>query len=86
MPGKSEMNALMILSTVLQLIPAIIAAIKAIEEVIPGEGKGELKLRAIREIIEGVYDKAAAIWPAIEKTIGILVGVFNTVGVFKKGK
>jgi hypothetical protein len=79
------MNAFTILSTVLQLIPAIIAAIKAIEEAMPGEGKGELKLRAIREIIEVSYDKASAIWPSVEKTIGILVGMFNGVGVFHKG-
>ena len=78
------MNAFTLLSTVLQLIPAIIAAIKAIEDAMPGEGKGELKLRAIREIIEASYDKAAAIWPAVEKTIGILVGLFNSVGTFKK--
>jgi len=80
------MNAFTILTTVLQLIPAIIAAIKAIEEAMPGEGKGEMKLRAIREIIEASYDKAAAIWPAVEKTIGILVGLFNTAGTFQKGK
>jgi hypothetical protein len=80
------MNALTLLSTVLQLTAALIAAIKAIEEAIPGEGKGELKLRAIREIIEGVYGKADAIWPAIEKTIGILVSLFNAAGTFQKGK
>jgi hypothetical protein len=86
MPGKSEMNAFTILSTVLQLIPAIIAAIKAIEEAMPGEGKGEMKLRAIREIIEASYDKASAIWPAVEKTIAILVGLFNAAGTFQKAK
>ncbi len=80
------MNPFTILSTVLQLVPSIIAAIKAIEDAMPGEGKGELKLRAIREIIEASYDKATAIWPAIEKTIGILVGLFNGVGVFQRAK
>lgn len=78
------MNALTVLKTILSLIPAIIDAIKAIEAAIPGEGQGEQKLAAIRAIIEQVYDKASDLWPSIEKTITVLVGLFNNLGVFKK--
>lgn len=78
------MNALTILKTVLSLIPAIIDAIKAVEDAIPGSGKGEQKLAAIRAIVEQVYDKASDLWPSIEKTISVLVGLFNAVGAFKK--
>ncbi len=65
---------------ILQLIPALIAAIKAIEEAIPGQGKGEAKLAAVREIIEATYEGVSKMWPAIEKTIAILVAMLNKNG------
>jgi hypothetical protein len=71
------------ISIILSLIPALITAIKAIEEAIPGEGKGEQKLAAIRQIIEVVYGQVFSLWPTLEKVISVLVGVFNTTGVFK---
>ena len=71
-------------TALLQLIPSIIAAIKAIEEAIPGQGKGELKLAAIREILESASGQVSMIWPLIEKAIGVLVGLFNKTGVFTK--
>ena len=71
-------------TTLLQLLPAIITAIKAIEEAIPGKGQGKAKLAAIREILESVSGQVATLWPFIEKAISVLVGLFNTVGVFQK--
>ena len=72
-------------TTLLQLIPAIITAIKAIEEAIPGKGQGEMKLAAIREILESVSGQVSALWPFIEKAISVLVSLFNATGVFQKG-
>ena len=69
---------------ILQLIPALIAAIKAIEEAIPGQGQGEAKLAAVREIIEAAYGGVISIWPTIEKVIGIIVATFNKTGTFTK--
>jgi hypothetical protein len=66
------------------LLPAIIEAIKAIEEAIPGQGKGEQKLAAIRGIVAASYEQAAAIMPILERVIGVLVDTFNAVGVFTK--
>ena len=71
-------------TTLLQLIPAIITAIKAIEEAIPGKGQGEAKLAAIREILESVSGQVSTLWPFIEKAISVLVGLFNVTGVFNK--
>lgn len=71
-------------TSLLQLIPAIITAIKAIEEAIPGKGQGEAKLTAIREILESVSSQATALWPLIEKAISVLVNLFNATGVFVK--
>ena len=69
---------------VIKLLPAIIEALKAIENAIPGEGKGEQKLSALRGILEAVDSNLKDLWPSIEKVVGVLVNVFNNTGVFKK--
>ena len=79
------MNWFSQLNDVLKLLPAIITAIKAIEEAIPGKGQGELKLAAIREILESVSGQVSSLWPFIEKAISVLVGLFNKTGTFTKG-
>jgi hypothetical protein len=82
---KKIMNSVIaIIVAMLQLIPALITALKAIEEAIPGEGKGEAKLTAVRGIIEASHEKALTYWPAIEKVIGVLVATFNKTGIFQK--
>jgi hypothetical protein len=78
------MNTFSTLRTILALIPALIEAIKAIEEAIPGSGKGEQKLAAIRGIIEASYEHASSIMPVVEKVIKVLVDTLNATGVFKK--
>ena len=72
-------------TALLQLLPAIITAIRAIEDAIPGKGLGEQKLAAIREILEAASGQMALFWPLIEKAIGVLVSLFNKTGVFSKG-
>ena len=81
------MKWLKIARAVLLLIPAIITAIKALEEAIPGEGEGEKRLIALRKILEAAYggvDNALLsfedIWPALSVTVATLVTTFNTVG------
>lgn len=69
---------------VLQFIPALINIIRAIEDAIPGEGKGEMRLAAVRELIEAVYDQGSELWPSFKKAIDILVATFNKTGVFVK--
>jgi len=85
------MKFLTILKAIIALLPMVIEAIKAVEEAIPGQGKGEAKLAAIRAILEGAYAAAqdigltfSELWPALEKTIAGLVGAFNSAGVFRK--
>ena len=67
---------------ILNLIPALITAMKAIEEAIPGQGKGEDKLAAIRAILEATNAQIGALWPTIQTVIGILVSLFNKTGTF----
>ena len=69
---------------ILQLIPALTTALKAIEEAIPGSGKGEQKLSAIRGILEAVDGSITSLWPQISSVISVLVTLFNNTGIFKK--
>lgn len=69
---------------ILNLIPALITAMKAIEDAIPGQGKGEDKLAAIRAILEATNAQIGALWPTIQTVIGILVAYFNKTGAFTK--
>ncbi len=75
------MNKILI---VFQLIPAIIAAMKAIEEAIPGEGEGEKKLSAVRQMIEAVDASIGKLWPEIAGVVTVLTNLFNATGVFGK--
>ena len=68
---------------VIQLIPALINLIKAMEEAIPEAGFGPRKLQAVREILQASYDGITEIWPMVEKIIGIFVELFNKTGKFK---
>lgn len=69
-------------TTILNLLPALIMAMRAIEEAIPGQGKGEDKLAAIRAILEATNAQIGALWPTIQTVIGILVSLFNKTGTF----
>lgn len=62
---------------ILKLLPAIVAGIKALEEAIPGQGKGEQKLAALREILELVDSTVSSAWPQIASVVAILVKTMN---------
>ena len=83
------MNFITIITTVKELLPIVIGLMVAIEEAIPGQGQGEQKLAAVREILEATDEFSGtstvnSIWPLLSKVIGIVVGVFNTTKVFNK--
>jgi hypothetical protein len=71
---------------ILNLVPAIIAAMKALEEAVPGKDLGGEKSAAIKAILEATNSQIAVYWPMIQKGIDILAGLFNKVGVFQKGQ
>jgi hypothetical protein len=70
--------------TVLSLFPAIIAAVRAVEEAIPGSGNGKAKLDIILNSVLAVGDAAKTMVPIITNVIGIVVAGLNAAGVFKK--
>jgi len=67
----------------LKLLPAIIQAMKAIEEAIQVSGFGSQKLQALRQILEQTDSSVSQIWPSIENAVKVLVNLFNATGVFK---
>jgi hypothetical protein len=69
---------------VLKLLPAIISAIKAIEEAVPGNGLGEQKLAALRGVLEAADSTIANLWPTIENVVKVLVNLFNTTKTFNQ--
>lgn len=72
------------LLTILNLIPALIKVITAVEEALPASGAGKEKLDAIKEIVTTTYETGTTLWPTIEKVVAILVGLFNKTGIFAK--
>jgi hypothetical protein len=71
------------LLAIMQLIPALILVIKAIEEAIPGQGAGEQKLKMVREVMEVTDSSVTEIWPSLEKVIAVIVKTLKATGVFK---
>lgn len=67
---------------VLQIIPALIQTIQAIEQAIPVQGQGKAKLAAVIEIMQTVNDAVKAL--PLEAIIGTIVKLFNATGAFKK--
>jgi hypothetical protein len=89
--GGTTMKFIKIMKIIISLMPILVDAIKAAEEALPGNGKGEQKLAMIRGILEAGYSMATdaeasfdEIWPAIIKAVGSIVTAFNAAGVFKK--
>jgi hypothetical protein len=79
------------LKLMLQLLPAIIMAVKALEEAIPIAGKGAEKLEVLREIIGAAYEnlQGAAVtfdelWPSVQRTVSAVVALFNRTGAWDK--
>lgn len=67
---------------ILQALPAIIAAIKAVEQAIPGSGQGSAKLDAVLAIITSAEASFTQCLPQLTTIVSVLVGLFNKTGVF----
>ena len=83
------MKFITLAKTILALLPSIILAIQAVEDAIPGEGKGEAKLALIREILQKIYEQSTdlttdfeKIWPALAAAIAAVVSSFNALGIW----
>lgn len=84
------MKFLEIARIVFALLPAIMNAVRDIEGAIPVAGKGADKLRAVLEIVEGIFAVSGQVGatfaeckPAIERAVSAVVGLANRTGLFK---
>lgn len=73
------------LKTIVQILPILIELIKSIESALPETGLGKQKLQFVRELLQTIAPDLLDNWPIIEKVVSTLVGLFNQVGLFKKG-
>ena len=69
------MNSFIIL---MQALPAIIAAVKAVEAAVPMSGAGKAKLDAVLSIVTTAESSLSGMVPQITAIITTLVGLFNT--------
>lgn len=84
-------QAIALIKLILALLPAIIDAVRAVEAALPASGQGAQKLALIRETLAAGWSVAGdavtsfeSVWPAIERTVGAIVGLFNRTGQFNK--
>ena len=82
---------IMIMSIVAQMFGIIATTIKAVEAALPEPGQGGKKLEIVRAALESAFDKVENagvtfndVWPTINTVITMLVGVYNSIGLFKK--
>ena len=83
------MNFLLILKLVVQLLPMLIDAVKAIEAAVPSAGQGSVKLEAVKNLVTSVADIAGDVdaknlSSALDKAISLVVTLLNKTGVFSK--
>jgi hypothetical protein len=76
---------------ILSLLPLILEAVKAVEAALPEGGLGAQKLALVRQTLQAAsdiaddgFDNFEKVWPALEKTIGAVVAMFNKTGLFLK--
>ncbi len=81
------------LITVLKLLPAVLAAVKAVEEAIPLPGQGKSKLDLVLDVIKSGYDagtdlSASFTWEKLVSLvvpmIAKVVDLHNALGLFQK--
>ena len=72
------------LVAIMQIFPALLGVITAVEQAFPQSGVGPQKLGMVKQIMVEAYDGIQEIMPAIEKVVGVVVAFANTIGAFRK--
>lgn len=75
-----------VLLRILQLLPLIIDAIKAVETLVPSGKQGQAKLETVLGVIADTGDNVRELEPVITKVINRVVGLANKTGAFKTTK
>lgn len=82
---------LAILTTIVQILPALIQIVVAVEKAIPQSGAGPAKLEMAKDILQSTYNVVDSSMPAFTTLAPVLDGVFgsivkamNSIGAFNK--
>lgn len=67
-----------------QLLPAIVAAIKQAEELVPVSGAGKAKLDFVLGLLQDTVDDLPALGGVIDKVVARVVTLANVGGTFQK--
>ena len=65
---------------IMQMIPAILAVVKAVEEAVPLSGKGKEKLDMVIESITAANESLSAVVPQITRIVAAAVRFYNATG------
>lgn len=72
------------LVAIMQIFPALLGVIMAVEQAFPQAGIGGQKLGMVKQVMMEAYDGIQEIMPSIEKIVGVVVAFANTIGAFRK--
>lgn len=83
-------DAKAIWKTVAAVVPVLDSLITTVENAFPAGTPGSDKLAAVKALLDagwsklqGVETTLEAAWPVLSGLIGALVGIYNTIGLFK---
>jgi hypothetical protein len=69
---------------IVQMLPAIITAVKELESFVPVSGAGKAKLDFIVGVISDTVSDASSVIEPITKVVARLVALANSTGIFRK--
>ncbi|MEN6534624.1 MAG: hypothetical protein ABFD89_13230 [Bryobacteraceae bacterium] len=69
---------------IVQMLPAIITAVKELESFVPVSGAGKAKLDFIVGVISDTVSDASSVIEPITKVVARLVALANATGIFRK--
>lgn len=72
------------LSTIVSILPQIIAAVRAVEQAADLPKTGSAKLELVLSILRAAEPEIEQIKDAVVKVINSVVSFFNAIGVFKR--
>lgn len=68
---------------ILNLLPAIITTVRAVETALPAPSAGNAKLNMVLGLLQTTGEVADGLLPEIAKAVGVIVTAFNAAGIFQ---
>lgn len=64
---------------IMQIIPSLFAAIKALDTAFPQAGLGKIKLDLLQKTMQVAFDGISEIWPKIADIVALFVSTSNSI-------